>query len=449
MAEHFDLICLGGGSGGVASANRAALHGAKVALIEQHRLGGVCVNAGCVPKKLMWHASQMADAFMDATGYGFEIAQIRHDWSRLVKDREKYIQFLNEVYARNLDKHGVKLIPGRGRFIAQNTLEVAGQHYTADHIIIAAGGSPLWPEIPGAEYGIDSNGFFALTARPEKVVIVGAGYIAIELAGVLNGLGSEVHLLVRKEKPLRNFEPMLADALIDIMAHEGIYIHNWCQPTQIQKSSKHLRIRCDNEEEITNVDCLIWAIGRKPNTADYGLENLGIELTETGHIKVDAYQNTSIPNIYAVGDITGRHELTPVAIAAGRRLAMRLFAGKKTLKLKYENIPTVIFSHPPIGTIGLSEPEAIEKFGPENIKVYSNIFTPLSYALTQRKYKTQMKLICAGVEERVVGCHIIGPAADEMLQGFGVAIKMGATKEDFDNCVAIHPTSAEELVTMR
>ena len=447
MSIHYDLICIGGGSGGIAAANRASEYGAKCAIIEQDKLGGTCVNLGCVPKKIMWYASMMQESIEDAAGYGFHIKGVEFQWKQLVKSREDYLRYLNQAYAKNLEKNGVTVIPGRASFIDSKTVAVAGQHYTADHIIIATGGSPIWPNLQGAELGIDSNGFFALQELPKKVAIIGGGYIGVELAGMLNSLGSEVHLIVRKGKPLFSFDDEAVEALVDIMSADGIHIHNWCFASKIIKSEESLSLYCDNNEVHEKVDAVIWAIGRTPNTKNIGLEVTGVELTKDNFIQVDAYQNTNVPGLYAIGDVTGQKELTPVAIAAGRRLAMRLFANQPELKLDYENIPTVVFSHPPLGSIGLTEEEAKKRF--DQIKSYKTRFMPLEYALTERKHKTFMKLICEGKDERVIGCHIVGLSADEMLQGFGVAIKMGATKADFDNCVAIHPTSAEELVTLR
>ena len=397
----------------------------------------------------MWQASMTAEVIENAKGYGFQLEKVNHNWKQLVEDREAYLRYLNQAYAQLLDKRNIQLIPGHATFVATKTIEVAGKQYSADHIIIATGGTPTWPDIPGAELGIDSNGFFAREERPKTVAIIGAGYIAIELACMLNSLGSKVHLIIRKEKPLRKFDPNVVDTLVDIMSAEGIEIHNLCDVSKIENTGHDLTLYCGNNEVLEKINCVIWAIGRTPNARDINLEVTGVELLKSGHIKVDPYQNTNIEGIYAIGDVTGQMELTPVAIAAGRRLAMRLVAGKKDLKLEYENIPTVVFSHPPIGTIGLTEPEAMERFGQDQLKIYQTRFMPLEYAMTTRKHKTYMKLICTGKDERVIGCHIIGPGADEMLQGFGVAIRMGATKADFDNCVAIHPTSAEELVTMR
>ncbi|WP_019934542.1 glutathione-disulfide reductase [Oceanimonas smirnovii] len=450
MAQHFDYIAIGGGSGGIASANRAAMHGKKVALIEAKDLGGTCVNVGCVPKKVMWHGAQVAEAIkLYAADYGFDVELKGHSWSTLVESRQAYIGRIHQSYDRVLGNNKVTVIKGFARFKNANTVEVNGEEYTADHILIATGGEPIIPHIPGAEHGIDSNGFFELTEQPKRVAVVGAGYIAVELAGVLHGLGSETHLLVRKHAPLRNFDPLLTDTLVEVMAADGPTLHTHSVPQSVEKHSDgSLTLTLENGESLT-VDCLIWAIGRRPLTGSLNLESAGVELDDKGYIKVDEYQNTSAPGVYAVGDNIGYVELTPVAVKAGRQLSERLFNNKPDAKMDYELVPTVVFSHPPIGTMGLSEPQARERFGDDKVKVYTSSFTAMYTAVTQHRQPCKMKLVCAGDDEKVVGIHGIGFGMDEILQGFAVAVKMGATKADFDACVAIHPTAAEEFVTMR
>jgi glutathione reductase (NADPH) len=341
------------------------------------------------------------------------------------------------------------VIQGYARFVDAHTIEVNGVRYSADHISIATGGVPSWPDIPGAELGIDSDGFFALDHCPQRVAVVGAGYIAVEIAGVLQALGSETHLLVRHDKALRQFDAMLSDTLHQLMQQNGIQLHSHSQIRAVERlTDNSLQLTLQNGETL-QVDCLIWAIGRTPNTAGLQLDAAGVVTDAAGFIPTDAYQNTNVPGIYALGDNTGRLALTPVAVAAGRRLAERLFNNKPDEHLNYELVPTVIFSHPPIGTVGLSEADARAQYGDAAIKIYQSEFTAMYRALTAHREPTRMKLVCAGPEQKIVGLHVIGYGADEMLQGFAVAIKMGATKADFDNCVAIHPTSAEELVTMR
>lgn len=453
MNEHdFDLIVLGGGSGGIAAARRAAQHGARVALIEAGRLGGTCVNVGCVPKKVMWHAADLAHKFADAPGYGFELGPPPLDWNRLVRHREDYIRRLNGIYARNLEKDGVTVFRGRGELVDERSLTVDGQRLYAAHVLIAAGGHPAWPELPGAALGTDSDGFFALDSCPRRVALVGSGYIAVELAGMLRALGrsmgAETTLLLRKDRVLKYLDPMLGETLIERMREAGIEVVTETRVEKLTEDGAGLRVHYATGCEPESFDTLIWAIGRSPNTHGIGLEHAGIEVDSDGHVVVDDYQNTNMPGVYAVGDVTGRAELTPVAIAAGRRLADRVFGGQADRHLDYENIPTVVFSHPPVGSVGLTEGEARERFGDAAVTVYEHGFTSLYYGVLEHKVGSRMKLVCAGGEERVVGVHVIGDGADEMLQGFAVAVRMGATKRDFDDTVAIHPTNAEEFVTI-
>ncbi|WP_217529209.1 glutathione-disulfide reductase [Vibrio metschnikovii] len=451
MTTHFDYICIGGGSGGIASANRAAMHGAKVALIEAKDLGGTCVNVGCVPKKVMWHGAQIAEAMqLYAKDYGFDVKVNGLDWSKLIESRQAYIGRIHQSYDRVLGNNKVQVIRGFARFIDAKTIEVEGKHYTADHILIAVGGRPTIPNIPGAEYGIDSNGFFELTEQPKRVAVVGAGYIAVEIAGVLHALGTETHLFVRKESPLRSFDPMIIDTLTEVMKTEGPTLHTHSVPKQVVKEADgSLTLHLENGQSC-NVDTLIWAIGRHPATDAINLAATGVATNEQGYIKVDQYQNTNVEGIYCVGDIMeGGIELTPVAVKAGRQLSERLFNNKPEAKMDYELVPTVVFSHPPIGTIGLTEPDAIAKYGADQVKIYTSSFTAMYTAVTSHRQPCKMKLVCAGPEETVVGLHGIGFTVDEMIQGFAVAMKMGATKADFDSVVAIHPTGSEEFVTMR
>lgn len=450
MTTHYDYIAIGGGSGGIASANRASMYGKKCAIIEAVAMGGTCVNVGCVPKKAMWYAGQIAEAFKYAADYGFDAKVNKLDWQKLCASREDYIHRIHQSYDNVLGKNNVDVINGFATFVDKNTVEVNGQTYTADHILIATGGRPTIPNIAGAEYGIDSNGFFALREQPKRVAVVGAGYIAVELAGVFHELGSETHLVVRKAKPLRNFDDMMSDTLVEIMAQDGPQLHTHAVPTSIEKNSdESLTIHLENGETIGPIDCLVWAIGREPANDKINIEAAGVELDKRGFIVTDKFQNTNVEGIYAVGDNTGRAALTPVAVSAGRRLSERLFNNKPNEHLDYSNIATVVFSHPPIGTIGLSEQEAIAEHGEENVTIYKSQFTALYQALTSHRTPTRMKLVCVGKEEKIIGIHAIGFGSDEMLQGYAVALKMGATKADFDNTVAIHPTSAEEFVTMR
>ena len=450
MTKHYDYIAIGGGSGGIASINRAAMYGQKCALIEARELGGTCVNVGCVPKKIMWHAAQIAEAIhLYGPDYGFDTTLNRLDWATLLKNRSAYIDRIHTSYENVLGKNKVDVIKGFARFVDGHTVEVNGETITADHILIATGGRPSHSSIPGAEYGIDSDGFFALEALPERTAVVGAGYIAVELAGVLNALGSKTHLFVRKHAPLRSFDPLLTETLVEVMNVEGPTLHTQAIPTAVVKNQDgSLTLKLEDGREQT-VDCLIWAIGREPANDKLNVEMAGVELDEKGYVKVDKYQNTNVPGVYAVGDNTGAVELTPAAVAAGRRLSERLFNNKPDEYLDYNNIPTVVFSHPTIGTVGLTEPQAREEYGDDQVKVYQSSFTAMYTAVTRHRQPSRMKLVCVGTQEKIIGIHGIGLGMDEILQGFAVALKMGATKRDFDNTVAIHPTAAEEFVTMR
>lgn len=448
MDRNYDLLVIGGGSGGIACARRAAAHGARVGLIESDRLGGTCVNVGCVPKKVMWNAATLAHELGLADDYGFDLTRRGFDWQVLKYKRDAYVSRLNEIYQRNLELAEVDVIRGAAQFTASDTLEVAGHGYRARHILIATGGRPAIPDLPGAELGITSDGFFALEEQPRHVVIVGAGYIAVELAGVLHSLGSEVTLLLRREAFLRRFDASLRETLMEEMQNAGVNILSCTHMAGVARQGDgRLRLDSSHGETIADVDCLVWAIGRTPNTASLGLERAGIETDTAGFIPTDAYQNTAAAGIYAVGDVTGRAALTPVAIAAGRRLADRLFDGRDGSRLDYENIPSVVFSHPPIGTVGLTEEEARERY--TDVRVYQSRFTNMRYAVSERKSPTVVKLVTVGEREKVVGIHAIGDGVDEIIQGFAVALKMGACKQDLDDTVAIHPTAAEELVTLR
>lgn len=448
--REYDYIAIGGGSGGIASINRAASYGQKCAIIEAKYLGGTCVNVGCVPKKVMWYGAQIAEAInLYAPDYGFDVTVNQFDFAKLRESREAYIDRIHQSYERVLGNNKVDVIRGFAKFVDAHTVEVNGELIKAKHILIATGGRPSHPNIEGAKYGIDSDGVFALKALPKRVAVVGAGYIAVELAGVLHSLGVETHLFVRKHAPLRNFDPLIVETLVETINNEGPTLHTQAIPQKVVKNDDGSLTLFLEDGRSQTVDCLVWAIGRVPMTDQLNLEAAGVKTNSKGFIEVDKYQNTNVQGIYAVGDNTGAVELTPVAVAAGRRLSERLFNNKPTEHLDYNLIPTVVFSHPPIGTVGLTEPQAIEQYGTENVKVYKSTFTSMYTAVTQHRQPCRMKLVCAGPEEKIVGLHGIGFGVDEMIQGFAVAIKMGATKKDFDNTVAIHPTGSEEFVTMR
>ncbi|CEG39074.1 glutathione-disulfide reductase [Plasmopara halstedii] len=462
----YDFMVIGGGSGGMASARRAATCGAKVLVVERGRefdgmgLGGTCVNFGCVPKKVMFntavhveHLNRNKDYSINTCAKDFEFGDF--DWANMKTKRDAYIQRLNGIYERNLSNAQVDVIQGIAKIVAKDKIQVAGHIYTGKHVLVAPGGVPNIPDIPGKEHVIDSDGFFKLEQQPKKVAVVGAGYIAVELAGIFNMLKSDTTLFCRHDQVLRKFDPIVRDLVNEEMEKAGVEFVRNMSATRIEKSNDDkltfVVTMNGEEQEFTNFDTILFAVGRVPRTKDLGLEEIGVKLADGGYIEVDAQENTTVPGVYAIGDVTVTGwELTPVAIAAGRRLADRLFGGEKDACLNYHQIPTVIFSHPPIGTIGYTEPEAIARFGKENIKIYTSKFVNLLHAMAdpERKGKTAMKLVTVGEEETVVGVHVAGEGADEMIQGFGVAVKMNATKADFDNIVAIHPTASEELVTM-
>lgn len=444
--QHFDIIAMGGGSGGLAVAQRAAEYGVRAAVIEQGRLGGTCVNAGCVPKKVLWNAAHIVEGARDAAGYGISLPEAKVDWEDMRKRRDAYIVRLNGVYARNLEKRGVVHISGRATFQDAHTVMVGSNRYTADHIVVATGGQPLRPALPGQELGLTSDEFFAMHSRPNRVAVIGSGYIAVEIAGVLNAFGSKVELVARGDTVLREFDTLVQSALMREMRSAGIEFHLNTLTASLAQDAGGIHLT-SADGSLGGFDAVIWALGRQPSTADLQLERAGLRTDAQGFLRTDAYQQTTVASIYAIGDVTGRSALTPVAIAAGRRLADRLFNGQIDRHLDYSGIPTVVFSHPPVGTVGLTEAQA--RADHSHVEIKTTAFVPMYYALTERRQRCEMKLVLAGAEQRVVGCHIVGDGADEMLQGFAVAMRMGATLKDFQNTVAIHPTNAEELVTMR
>jgi glutathione reductase (NADPH) len=448
VPKETDYLVIGIGSGGIASARRAAKHGAKVIAIESKRYGGTCVNVGCVPKKVTWNAAAIAETFKDAKAYGFSgFEQPTFDWPYFKKKRDAYVKRLNGIYENNLNRDQIEHIRGRAKFVAKDEVEVAlesggTQRIKAKHILIATGGRPTLPDIPGKELCIDSDGFFDLEALPKRIATSGAGYIGVEMSGMLHALGSEVHFFIRGQKLLRSFDPMIQDAVTKEYERQGINLHKGRQITKVEdigNGQKRVTYKdsASGEESTVEVDTVLFAVGRKPEVEDLHIKELGIKLNEKNHIVTDEFQNTSLPNVYAIGDVCDRgFELTPVAIAAGRRLSDRIFGGMEGRHLDYSNIPSVVFAHPEIGSIGLTEPQAREKYG-DKVKVYKTEFTGMYYAMMDPEDKgpTAYKIVCVGPEEKVVGLHILGQASSEILQGFGVAIKMGATKADFDNCV--------------
>ena len=447
--REYDIIAIGGGSGGIATMNRAGEHGAKAAVIEEKKLGGTCVNVGCVPKKIMWYGAQIAESFHHyGPDYGFPSSDVQFDFAKLRQNREAYIDRARSSYDGSFKRNGVDLIEGRAHFVVSHTVSVNGELIRAKHIVIATGARPSIPTIPGAELGGSSDDVFAWEQLPESVAILGAGYIAVELAGVLHALGVKTDLFVRRDRPLRTFDSYIVEGLVNEMEKTGLPLHTHKVPVKLEETEQGITIHFEDGSSHT-ASQVIWATGRRPNVDGLELEKAGVTLNERGFIQVDEYQNTVVDGIYALGDVTGEKELTPVAIKAGRTLSERLFNGKTSAKMDYTTIPTVVFSHPAIGTVGLTEDQAIKEYGQDNTKVYKSSFASMYSAVTNHRQESRFKLITAGADEKVVGLHGLGYGVDEMIQGFAVAIKMGATKADFDATVAIHPTASEEFVTMR
>ena len=443
----WDLVVLGAGSGGIAMAIRAARLGARVAVLEPGALGGTCVNVGCVPKKAMWLAAELAGAQALSREVGFELPPGRFDWEGFVARRTSYIANIHASYLRRFSELGITLVCARGRFAAPDRVVAGEREFAARHVLVATGGRPRRPAIPGGELGIDSDGFFALRAAPRSVAVVGSGYVAVELAGVLRGLGAEVDLFARGTRLLRSFDRELGEALGKAMQAQGVRLAFDRNPVSATRDADGYHLQFANGDASGPFDELVWATGRVPNTGDLDLARAGVAVDAAGYVVTDQWQDTNVAGVHAVGDVTGRLALTPVAIAASRRLADRLFGGKADARLDYANVATVVFSHPPLATVGLTEDEARRQHG-EAVTVYRARFRPMLAALAQREEQTFMKLVCAGADERIVGIHLAGTAVDEIIQGFAVAVKLGARKADLDATVAIHPTSAEELVLM-
>jgi glutathione reductase (NADPH) len=446
----FDLIVIGGGSGGLAGAFRAAAHGARVALLEPGELGGTCVNVGCVPKKAMWLAAELSQHITLAGELGFGSAAPKLDWREFIVHRQRYIAGIHTSYRKRLDESGIVWMPCRGRLIDPHTVESEdGARLTASHILVATGGRPRRPPVAGAEHGLVSDDFFGFCEAPARVAIVGAGYVAVELAGVLQALGSQVELFVRGQRLLDSFDRDLSAELLEDARQHGIHARFGYSLAGVEPTADKGVVLIDTAQARSErFDCLIFATGRRANTDGLGLERAAVALDPAGYIRVDEYQNTTAPAVYAVGDVTDRVALTPVAIAAARRLMDRIFGGKPEAKLDYSDIATVVFSHPPVGKIGLTEQEARERHG-DAVSVYRTRFRPMLHALADSPQRSLFKLVCVGPEERVVGLHLLGEGADEILQGFAVAMKKGITLSDLHDTVAIHPTSAEEVVLMR
>jgi glutathione reductase (NADPH) len=450
MSYDFDLFVIGGGSGGIASARRAAEYGAKVGIAEFDRLGGTCVNRGCVPKKLMVYASHFSDIFKESEGFGWSPVESSFDWTKMSDAIDKELDRLNRIYQRMLDNSKVELFRNYARFLNAHTLEIGDKKVTADKILIAVGGHPIKPNIPGMEHTIVSDDMFLLKKQPKRIAIIGAGYIGVEFACIMNGLGSQVTQIIRSDKILRGFDDDIRSGVQEAMAKHGIRIITNSSIAKIEKTDDGLKVFLEGGEnnEVAIADAIgLAATGRIPNLEKLGLENTSVE-TQKGAIAVDRYNKTSCENIYAIGDCTDRINLTPVAINEGRAFSDTHFGGKSRL-ISYDNIPSAVFSTPEAATVGLTEAQAIEKYGEDAIKIYRSRFRPTYHTLSGQDEKTLMKLIVERATDKVIGAHMVGESAGEIIQGVAIAVKMGATKADFDATVAIHPTSAEEFVTMR
>jgi glutathione reductase (NADPH) len=459
----FDLFTIGAGSGGVRASRMSGAFGGKVAVAEERYLGGTCVNVGCIPKKLLVYASEFGEGFSDAAGFGWHIAERSHDWTRLIENKNREILRLNGVYRRLLTEAGVTIIEDRATLIDAHTVAVGDRRYTAKYILVATGSWPVVPDVPGREHAITSNEAFFLKSRPRRVILVGGGYIAVEFAGIFHGLGSHVTLVHRGDKVLRGFDEDLRETLGREMAKRGIALRLSSKITRIEKIESGVKVHAGcaglqthahdavlrahfDAGEAVEADVIMYATGRAPNTHGLGLKSAGIRLNEKGAIPVDNYSRTEVPNIYAIGDCTDRIMLTPVAIAEGRAVAETLF-NNRPMSVDYAGVPSAVFSQPNLATVGLTEHEARKRVG--EITVYKSSFRPLKHTLSGRDETTFMKLVVDKKTDRVLGCHMIGNDAGEIIQGLAIALKCNATKAQFDTTIGIHPTAAEEFVTMR
>ncbi len=446
MAQYdFDLFTIGAGSGGVRASRMSAGYGARVAVAEERYLGGTCVNVGCIPKKLLFYASHFSDDFEDAAGFGWSVGERRVDWARLIANKDKEIGRLNGVYRKLLGDAGVKVIDGHAEVVDSHTVAIEGERHTSRYILVATGSWPRVPKVPGWENAITSNEAFYLPRLPRRVIIVGGGYIGVEFAGIFHGLGVEVTQVYRGALFLRGFDDDVRETLAAEMKKKGIDLRFNSNIEKIEKSGEGLRATLTGGLAV-EAELIMYATGRVPNTSRMGLEKAGVEINDKGAVVVDEYSRSTAPSIYAIGDCTDRVMLTPVAIAEGRAVAETLF-NNNPMKPNYANVPSAVFSVPNVGTVGLTEKEARERYG--KIDVYRTSFRPLKHTLTGRDEKTMMKIVVDQASGRVVGCHMVGPEAGEIIQGFAVALNCGATKAQFDATIGIHPTAAEEFVTMR
>ena len=445
MARYdYDLITIGAGSGGVRASRLAGKYGARVAVIENSRVGGTCVMRGCVPKKLLVYGAHFAHLFEDAVGFGWHVGTLAHDWGAMIAAKNKELDRLEGVYNRMLGDAGVKLIAGRGVLADGHTVEISGKRLTADKILVATGGWPVIPDFPGRAHVITSNEALDLPSRPKRVVIVGGGYIAVEFAGIFNALGSDVTIVIRKGQVLRGFDQDVRAALSEELTKKGIKIRHDCIVRSVEKTGAGYSVNFDMGEELMT-DCVMYATGRAPHTANLGLAEAGVRLNAKGAVAVDAWNRSSAENIFAIGDVTDRINLTPVAINEGRVFAETFF-NKNPLAMDYANVASAVFSQPPVSVVGLTEEDARKN---HRARIFISRFRPMKHTLSGRDERTMMKLIVDADTDRVLGCHMIGDDAPEIIQGLAVALKAGATKAHFDATVGIHPTAAEEFVTMR
>ena len=448
MTYDFDLFVIGAGSGGVRAARFAAGYGARVAVAESRYLGGTCVNVGCVPKKLLVYGAHFAEDFEQAQGFGWSLsAKAKFDWPTLIANKNREIERLNGIYRNLLVGSGVTLLEGHARLLDEHSVELGGQRYSARHILIATGGWPYIPEIPGHEHAIGSNEAFFLEQLPKRVLVVGGGYIAVEFASIFHGLGAQTSLLYRGELFLRGFDGAVRQHLREELSKRGLDLQFNSDIERIDKQADGSLLATLKDGRVLETDCVFYATGRRPMLDNLGLENTAVELDERGYIKVDEHYQTSAPSILALGDVIGRVQLTPVALAEGMAVARRLFKPEEYRKVDYQTIPTAVFSLPNIGTVGLSEEQAREEG--YRVEVYESRFRPMKLTLTECQERTLMKLVVDADSDRVLGCHMVGPEAGEIVQGLAVALKAGATKQIFDETIGVHPTAAEEFVTMR
>lgn len=447
MTYDFDLFVIGAGSGGVRAARFAAGFGARVAVAESRYLGGTCVNVGCVPKKLLVYGAHFAEDFEQAQGFGWTLGSAKFDWATLIANKNREIERLNGIYRNLLVNSGVTLLEGHARIVDAHSVELGGKRYSAEHILIATGGWPQIPDVPGHEHAIGSNEAFFLEQLPKRVLVVGGGYIAVEFASIFNGLGADTSLLYRGDLFLRGFDKAVRLHLQDELNKHGVNLQFNSDIARIDKQADGSLQATLKDGRVLEADCIFYATGRRPMLDNLGLENTQVELDERGFIKVDAQYQSSTPSILAIGDVIGRVQLTPVALAEGMAVARRLFKPEEYRKVDYQLIPTAVFSLPNIGTVGLSEEQAKEEG--YSVKIFESRFRPMKLTMTESQERTLMKLVVDTATDRVLGCHMVGPDAGEIVQGLAVALKAGATKQLFDETIGVHPTAAEEFVTMR